>query len=326
MSESDASSSPTVPLEAPPPVRSASEIQVFSFPYGVRKRPGMYIGAVGSLGLLHLAFALLDRQIRQHRRGKVTCVDVHIRAGIVVTDDGPGFGPAQFAAFAAEVWAPDDPDVHDSGFSIPMGVVSALSAALVVLSDDGVRRQQVFVRGEAVGPVVELGPGTGRGTTIHLVPDVAVLGEARFPVAALRKRLRELAMLYPGLAIRLDGALVANQGGIVGRARRLAGDVRETLVVTPVPGADPSVAVAVAWGDGRARVEGFVNGLMASGTHLSGLLEGLEGTPTEGRVVVADIWTARAVYDGRTRRELRGDELREGVRDAVRAAVEARAP
>ncbi|MEQ1568928.1 MAG: DNA topoisomerase IV subunit B, partial [Myxococcota bacterium] len=57
----------------------------------VRKRPGMYVGSSGPLGVAHLVFELVGAGVARHRAGEVTALGVQLAApGITVTDDGPG--------------------------------------------------------------------------------------------------------------------------------------------------------------------------------------------------------------------------------------------
>ncbi|MEQ1571536.1 MAG: hypothetical protein ABMA64_38265, partial [Myxococcota bacterium] len=232
------------------------------------------------------------------------------------TDDGPGWDLDTFVR-APRIGGLLHPTVHRSGDSVGFGVVLALSSTVVITSDGDRRLEQVFARGRPVTEVVDVGPPVGRGTTVRLVADAGVFEPAVAPVALVRRRLEELAMLNPGLSITLDGAPVWSAGGLRGYARWLAGDVRRELVASGTfDGVE--VDLAVAWGDGEPRAVGYVNQLRSEGAHVDGLLDGLEDADAAGRVAVVAVNLANPTYDGRSRRRVRGTHLREVVRDVVR--------
>ena len=71
--------------ELPASDYSAASIQVLSSVEAVRKRPGMYVGSSGALGILHLAFELVSNAFASGPTA--VRVDVDPR-GITVSDDG----------------------------------------------------------------------------------------------------------------------------------------------------------------------------------------------------------------------------------------------
>src|SRR6202521_2074564 len=72
---------------------TAKDITVLEGLEPVRKRPGMYIGGVGSPGLHHLAWEILDNAIDEAMNGHAANITVALHkdgASITVTDDGRG--------------------------------------------------------------------------------------------------------------------------------------------------------------------------------------------------------------------------------------------
>src|SRR5260221_6667113 len=72
---------------------SAKDITVLEGLEPVRKRPGMYIGGVGSTGLHHLVWEVLDNAVDEAMNGYASAISVTLHkesTAISVTDDGRG--------------------------------------------------------------------------------------------------------------------------------------------------------------------------------------------------------------------------------------------
>ena len=72
---------------------TAKDITVLEGLEPVRKRPGMYIGGVGSAGLHHLVWEILDNSVDEAMNGHASNIAVALHAdgsSITISDDGRG--------------------------------------------------------------------------------------------------------------------------------------------------------------------------------------------------------------------------------------------
>src|SRR3712207_9495857 len=72
---------------------TAKDITVLEGLEPVRKRPGMYIGGVGTAGLHHLVWEILDNAVDEAMNGYASSITVTLHkdsSSITVSDDGRG--------------------------------------------------------------------------------------------------------------------------------------------------------------------------------------------------------------------------------------------
>ena len=200
---------------------TADSIKVLGGMEAVRKRPAMYIGSTGELGLHHLVYEVVDNSVDEALAGFADKIEVtiHIDNSITVVDNGRGIPVDQMEVDgeklpAAEVVMTrlhaggkfDTSSYKVSGGLHGVGVscVNALSHELELeIWRDGFTWEQTYSKGEATSKLKKAGATKKRGTKVHFVPDKEIFTATEYNFDTLAQRLRELAFLNKGLLITL---------------------------------------------------------------------------------------------------------------------------
>lgn len=198
---------------------SASNISVLKGLEGVRRRPAMYIGSTNDRGLHHLVWEVVDNAVDEHLAGFCGSITVRLLAdgGCEVVDDGRGIPvdihptegrPAVELAlttlhaggkFDTQTYAVSG-GLHGVGVS----VVNALSTRTEVeVVRDGKLHTIAFEAGPVADDLAVAGKRSGHGTTVRFWPDAEIFDTTTLRWDPIAERLRETALLNPGLACRL---------------------------------------------------------------------------------------------------------------------------
>jgi DNA gyrase subunit B len=187
----------------------------------VRKRPAMYIGSTGEIGLHHLVYEVVDNSVDEALAGYADKIEVaiHLDNSITVVDNGRGIPVDSMDIDGEKVPAAqvvmttlhaggkfDASSYKVSGGLHGVGVscVNALSEELdLEIWRDGFTWEQTYSKGEPTSKLKKAGATKKRGTKVHFLPDKSILTVTEYNFDTLAQRLRELAFLNKGLLITL---------------------------------------------------------------------------------------------------------------------------
>jgi DNA gyrase subunit B/topoisomerase-4 subunit B len=317
---------------------TAKDITVLEGLEPVRKRPGMYIGGVGSAGLHHLVWEIVDNAVDEAMNGYASNIWVTLHAdgsSISISDDGRGIPIDKHPTTKKSAIEVIFTVLHAGGkfehgsyktagglHGVGASVVNALSKELVAtVKRDGSSWEMRFKQGKPLGPLKKLGPARGTGTTVYFHPDAAIFPKIEFDAAIIKERLEVASYLHKGLKVTFEdeGAkeklLFEHTEGLI--------DYLKKIVVER--GAKPvhDVPFAVAKDDGLRldlvlqwteatdeHLRSYVNGIPtgSGGTHENGLRAGI------GKAVRNFIETHNLSPKGVT---IVAEDIREGMTGVV---------
>jgi len=284
----------------------ATSIKVLGDLEAVRKRPAMYIGSTGEMGLHHLVWEVVDNSVDEALAGYSDEINVavHEDNSVTVVDNGRGIPVDMHATEkkpAAEVVMTvlhaggkfDSETYKVSGglHGVGVSVVNALSDWLdLEIWRDGQVWEQSYERGVPTGKLKVTGKTKKTGTKVTFHPDPKIFDKINYSYDILAQRLRELAFLNKGLKITLTdertdkSAEFRFTGGIAEFVKHLNRG-KQVLHDSPIymEGKRDTVEleIAVQYNDGYAEnIFSFANTIntVDGGSHLSGFRSALTRT------------------------------------------------
>ena len=314
---------------------TAENIQVLDGIEHVRKRPSMYIGSTGTIGLHHLVYEVIDNSIDEALAGYCNNISVVIKPGdiIEIADDGRGIptevhpeeGVSALQIVMTKLHAGGK--FHHKSYKISGGlhgvgvsVVNALSEWLEIrVCRDGELFKQCYERGVPKADVKNEGSCNKSGTRVEFKPDESVFTSIKFNFDILSKRLRELAFLNKGISIVIKDSRNHNEakehtfqfdGGIISFVEyinRSKTALHKKPVYFEEKRDDIEVEIAIEYNVGfTENIFAFVNNIntVEGGTHLIGFKSGLTRT-------INDL--IKRMTSIKNKISLVGDDVREGL-------------
>jgi len=313
----------------------SSSITILEGREAVRKRPAMYIGSTGEMGLHHLVYEVVDNSIDEALAGYCDTVEVaiHLDNSITVIDNGRGIPVDEIKKekrSAAEVVMTklhaggkfDSNAYKVSGGLHGVGVscVNFLSERLhLEIWRDVKTYEQEYARGIPVAPLAQTGKTRRRGTKITFKPDTQIFTETSFSFDKLSERLREKAFLNKGIRITIKDEREEPErshefyykGGIAEFVKHLNKN-KSTLHDKPIyfeKESDAlSIEVAIQYNDAYdEKVYSFANNIntVDGGSHLSGFRSAFTRT--------INAYAQSSGLAKNFKGSLSGDDVREGL-------------
>lgn len=327
---------------------TADNIQVLEGLEAVRKRPAMYIGDIGTRGLHHLVYEVVDNSIDEALAGYCDTINVFIHKdnSITVSDNGRGI-PVDMhekeKRSALEVVMTvlhaggkfDKGSYKVSGGLHGVGVscVNALSSLLrVTVQRDGKIYQQEYHIGKPQYSVKEVGTTDKTGTTVYFKPDDTVFTSVVYDMEVLSSRLRELAYLNKGIRLTItderdedeNGNFASNsfysKNGLRDFIEYLDG-MREKLMPEPIyiEGEKNDIPVEIAMQYNTSfseNIHSYVNNINTheGGTHLAGFRRALTRT--------LKAYADKSGMLAKLKFDINGDDFREGLTAIISVKVQ----
>jgi len=284
----------------------ATSIKVLGGLEAVRKRPAMYIGSTGEMGLHHLVWEVVDNSVDEAMAGFCDEINVvvHEDNSVTVTDNGRGIPVDMHATEkkpAAEVVMTvlhaggkfDSETYKVSGglHGVGVSVVNALSDWLdLEIWRDGEVWEQSYEKGIPTSKLKSSGKTRKTGTKITFHADPSIFDAINYSYDTLSQRLRELAFLNKGLKITLEDERSGKKtefkftGGISEFVKHLNRG-KETLHDSPIyiegKRGQVDIEIALQYNDSYAEnIFAFANTIntVDGGTHLAGFRSSLTRT------------------------------------------------
>tara|TARA_Y100000815_G_scaffold273709_1_gene305670 strand:+ start:3191 stop:5191 length:2001 start_codon:yes stop_codon:yes gene_type:complete len=334
--------------EEPKKQYSADSIQALEGMEHVRMRPSMYIGDVGTRGLHHLVYEVVDNSIDEALAGHCDTISVIIEENnaITVKDNGRGIpvdlhkkeGVSALEVVMTKIGAggkfdKDSYKVSGGLHGVGVSCVNALSDHLhATVYRNGQIWEQEYERGKPVYPVKATGETEETGTLVSFLPDRSIFQQTtEYNYDTLASRMRELAYLNKGITITLTdkretdekgehpSEVFHSEEGLKEFVRFLDGNRQPIIAdVISMEGEknDIPVEVAMIYNDSYAEnLHSYVNNINTheGGTHLAGFRRGL----TTSLKKYAD---ASGMLD-KLKFDITGDDFREGLTAIISVKV-----
>lgn len=285
---------------------SADDIVALEGLEPVRKRPGMYIGGVGSQGLHHLVWEILDNSVDEAMNGHASEIVVTLHkdgSTVTVSDNGRGIPVDKHAKTKKSALEMVLTILHAGGkfegknyktsgglHGVGASAVNALSKKMTaVVRRDGAQYKMEFSQGKPTSKLQKAkGSFRGSGTTISFTPDPTIFPKTVFNPETIRQRLEITSFLHRGVKVNYvdevngkkhsfhhENGIVDYLGKVI--EERSAKAIHEAPFTVQKDG-DERIEIALKWTDSTdEHIRSYVNGIPTStgGTHENGFKAGM---------------------------------------------------
>lgn len=272
----------------------------------VRKRPGMYIGGVGTAGLHHLIWEIVDNSVDEAMNGYASEIIVTLHKDgqtISVADNGRGIPVDKHPKTKKPALEMVLTILHAGGkfegqnyktagglHGVGASVVNALSKEMTaVVRRDGSQFKMTFQRGKPTSKLQKLkGAVRGTGTTITFTPDPQIFPKTTFDSALILARLETASFLHRGVKVvyidevaKTKEAFLHEHGIVDYLSKVLKERKARPIHETPFSHAvddEIRLEVVLQWTESTdEHVRSYVNGIPtgSGGTHENGFRGGL---------------------------------------------------
>ena len=303
----------------------------------------MYIGGVGTAGLHHLVWEILDNAVDEAMNGYASNIALTLHedgSSVTVTDDGRGIPVDKHPKSKTSALEVIFTTLHAGGkfeqgnyktagglHGVGASVVNALSSELrASVKRDGTTWEMSFKRGKPTGALNKAGAARGTGTTVYFHPDPTIFPKVEFDPALIRERLEVVSYIHKGVRVTFDNEvegkkeIFQHEEGLADFLKKIVTE-RGAKPIHDVPftlarDTSPRLDLVLQWTEATdEHVRSYVNGIPtgSGGTHENGLRAGL------GKAVRNYIDTHNLSPKGVT---LTAEDIREGLTGVLSIFIE----
>ena len=321
----------------------SKDIKILEGLEAVSKRPAMYIGSTGPIGLHHLIWEVVDNSVDEAMAGRCTAIEIELEknGSVTVSDNGSGIPVKPHPKTKVSALTTVLTTLHAGGkfesgaytvsgglHGVGISVVNALSTfvKVEVQRDEHVWSQN-FDFGKPTSKIKKGKPSKKTGTKVNFLPDPKIFTETQtFEYNIVSERIRQTAFLNKGLKIVLKDNRVKPatkeeflyKGGLTDFVDYL-NDGHEVLhdkvISFSDKAKDSEIEVAMQWkAEDEVTIKSFANNIhtLEGGTHE-------EGLRTAITKAINDFAKSRNLHSDIS---LTGDDIREGLTGVVSVRVQ----
>ena len=321
----------------------SKDIKILEGLEAVRKRPAMYIGSTGPIGLHHLIWEVVDNSVDEAMAGRCTSIEIQLEknGSVTVADNGSGIPVKPHPKTKVSALTTVLTTLHAGGkfesgaytvsgglHGVGISVVNALSTFVKVeVQRDGHVWNQNFDYGKPTSKIKKGKASKKTGTKVNFLPDPEIFTETQaFEYNIVSERVRQTAFLNKGLKIILKDNRVKPatkeeflyKGGLVDFVDYLNDGhevLHEKIISFSDKAKDSEIEVAMQWkAEDEVTIKSFANNIhtLEGGTHE-------EGLRTAVTKAINDFAKSRNLHSDIS---LTGDDIREGLTGVISVRVQ----